>query len=119
MEPIIAPSFFYWIEVFEAIKILSIVIGTLGPIGVIGLWCEYHDGEFGALLPTSMTILWFIFLCTGIFLPSKSTLIKMKVAEYVTKDNVKVVMKYISDIKDETKDDVIDVIKALKEEEGE
>jgi hypothetical protein len=130
MEPIIAPSFFYWIDVLDTIRIIFFLLGGIGiicfGISVPAYFAETitksdireNTADYRFFKKLCLCLILSIFvLVSGIFVPAKPTLIKMKIAEYVTKDNVQKVVKYISDIKEETKADVIDIIKELKKEE--
>jgi Na+-transporting methylmalonyl-CoA/oxaloacetate decarboxylase beta subunit len=133
MEPIIAPSFFYWIDVIEGIKCLFIIL-PIACFAIITLiaWLSYDcmssysdeerkrkESRKKVLISKTIRYGWIVFVIVfiGILIPTKSTLIKMKIAEYVTKDNVHKVVKYISEIKEETKADVIEIIKELKKGE--
>ena len=58
-----------------------------------------------------------LLLIATVLLPSKDTMIKMKVAQYVTSNNIQMVINLADELRNKTKRDVIDIIQKLKEGE--
>jgi hypothetical protein len=129
MNPIINPSFFYWLNVVDGIITLFTVVTVFVSIAclMISLWgliiwtANSHCGDddrdvitgkklvrIGASL---FAVVVFLFLAIS-FIPSKDTLIQMAVAKNLTYDRVGKVISSGKALKDEVKNDIIDILKA-------
>ena len=117
MDYIISPSWFYWIEVANAVKICSFVAAVILLCSFIILAAVSHDDDFlgyhedakkkrkvmaGCLVALAL------FSVAGIFVPSKQTLIEMMIAKKATYDNVSWTI-------DQVKEAVDYIISAIKE----
>lgn len=104
-EYIINPSWFYWLSVFQGIKIMLLIAGASGAIiwGIItGLilgdpeWDElkksklYWAGWIASLLA----------LVCWIFAPSKDVMTQMLVARFMTHENIAYSVETIKEIAD-------------------
>ena len=97
MNYIIDPMWFYWINVMDAINIISIVgicvsvvfliIGSIIYFENYGYDEDDRDKKLGAnFLKIAIPFL-IVFVLVVIFLPTKSTLIEMQIARYATVEN--------------------------------
>lgn len=123
MDYIINPSWFYWINVADAIKCASLIIEiisgailalfvmlSIGALKDAG-W-DKEDDEYKTT--TKIAKLFGIFfaasLLTFIFLPSRDTLIEMLVAKFATVDNAKLTVDAVKD----SVDYIVNAISSLK-----
>ena len=103
---IIEPMWFYWVNVLDSINVFAVFMCILGIVGsvvcfILSHGC-YSDEEyemwkkrmkicFGALVLSAIIV---------IFVPSSETLIKMKLAEFGTYENVSIVVETIENMTD-------------------
>lgn len=99
MEPIINPAWFYWIDVINTFGILLRVLSIL--FGIVWLILLFAfiilDGAYNKNKAESCIkffIVSFIVLVAAIiisiFIPSKETMEKMMIANYITKNNLEI-----------------------------
>lgn len=113
MKPIINPWIFYWAEVSETIKIVSlllliaIIIGGVIIFMIYGSDIDFEDEtenrKFFKRLRLTIVVALFLLICT-IVIPSEETVYKMAITSYVTEDNyykgkeeIKELIDYICD----------------------
>ena len=128
MEQIISPWFFYWINVVDGLgvffAIATFIFGVTSIISVLFYGCEKTMGIYAeknllkkfkkiALMMGPFFIICFFI---SIFIPSKTTLIQMIVADKLTYNNVEKVLDSGKNIKNELKQDVMDILNAIGEE---
>lgn len=119
MECIINPSWFYWIEVANTVKICSFIAAAILVIASIILAVSSHiDDDFNEhenakkkrkVMAVCLVAL-ALFSVVGIFVPSKQTLIEMMIAKKATYDNVSWTLEQVK----EAVDYVISAIKEIK-----
>lgn len=119
MEYIITPSWFYWIEVANAVKICSfIAAGILLCSSIILAILSHDDDDFNEheeakkkrkVMAICLVAL-ALFSAVGIFVPSKQTLIEMMIAKKATYDNVSWTLEQVK----EAVDYIISAIKEIK-----
>ena len=127
MDPIIDPMFFYWIHAVVACKIVA-ALGFMVMIAIgFGIWiqlCPYTlftIGDSAKRPKTSVAgivgcfVLAIMLALTGLFIPSKDTLIQMKIAEHATGDNIQRVIELSGKLKEAIKQDALDIIDATKD----
>lgn len=103
MDYIINPFWFYWVSVFDALKIVCIAAGVVIAI-VGGIICGDAMNEpwskdlekWSKRLKTVFAVSAAL-MCVGVFIPSEATMIKMMLAKYATMDNVKIAYQAILD----------------------
>ena len=128
MEPIIAPSTFYWIDVISTLStistglfIFSAAALAVALIFLIALIIEDElNGDFGKLykkLLITLTIMTTIFGLSYVFTPSKETLIAMTVTKYVTPDNIATVGGTIEESVSSIATDIVQIIDAASDKE--
>lgn len=119
MEYIINPSWFYWIEVANAVKICSFVAATILLCASIVLAVVSHDDDFFGdhedakkkrKVMAACLVALALFSVVGIFVPSKQTLIEMMIAKKATYDNVSWTIEQVK----EAVDYIISAIKEIK-----
>ena len=113
MNYIVDPSWVYWIGIAEAAKIISLVVGgLLWIICLIAVPIFVDDGEWEDVKKWAMPFIAvaFVLVIIGVFIPSKQTLITMKVAELATKENVTLTANQLKEIVDY----IINALKELK-----
>lgn len=118
MNYIVDPSWVYWMNVASAMKVLCLMIGGIGMVAMIiavpiCVADAFDDDDYATIrkwaIPiTSVSI---IFILAGVFIPSKETLITMKVAELATKENITLTAQQLKEIVDY----IINAIKELKQ----
>ena len=113
MNYIINPAWIYWIKVVDTIKRLCF-ISAIGAVIVVIIAVVYaFDSTFSeeriAARKISKVLLPIIFalIIVSIFVPSKETLIEMKLAEVVTTENLNVGIESVKGI-------LNDIISAIK-----
>ena len=102
---IINPSWFYWISVCEGVKFLCCTIGVLCVSGVIISAISYFSdidfnkdkAELYKKWVTRLGVAVIVAALIAILIPSKETLIQMKLAELITYDNTNKVIEIIQD----------------------
>jgi hypothetical protein len=111
MEHIINPWFFYWINVADALNVAFVIGVVVGVITMIvgGIVRGKKTFKTGVLV---------VIICVfpAIFIPTKTTLIQMAVADKLTYNNVEQVLDSGKNIKNELKQDVLDIINAIGDE---
>ena len=128
MEPIIAPSTFYWIDVISTLSIistglfvLSAVVLILALIFLIVFIAEDEfKGDFKKFYKKILIIFTIITTVCGLlftFTPSKETLIAMTVAKYVTPDNITAVGGTIEESVSSIATDIVQIIDAASDKE--
>ena len=128
MEPIIAPSTFYWIDVVSTLSTISIVLFGLSAaalvlalVFLIAFIIEDElNSDFGKLykkILIILTIITTVFGLSYVFTPSKETLIAMTVAKYVTPDNITAVGGTIEESVSSITNEIIRVIEAASDKE--
>ena len=128
MEPIIAPSTFYWINVISTLSristglfVLSVFALVVALILLIPLTVEdeLNDdfGKFYKKLLIILTIITTIFGLSYVFTPSKETLIAMTVTKYVTPDNIATVGGTIEESVSSIATDIVQIIDAASDKE--
>lgn len=94
MNYIINPSWFYWLNVVDGLKVVLLAITIVGGIvGVCAALCGIDDWisdkEVKKLRKISKIsiIIFLVCIIAFIFIPSKQTLIEMQVAKFATYEN--------------------------------
>lgn len=113
-EYIINPSWFYWISVASAVKIGAVIVGFLALVilficlidysfnkDMIGFGAKYKaECESDKKVGKIMAIVCGVMLIIAILVPSRETLIQMKLAELGTYDNANKAIEMIQDATD-------------------
>jgi hypothetical protein len=104
-EYIIDPSWFYWTSVFQGIKVLLLIIGVTGTLGLgIGTGVALLDIEWDELKKSKLYwVGWIVSLLAlvgGLFAPSKEVMMQMMVARYLTHENIAYSVETIKEIAD-------------------
>ena len=117
MNYIVDPSWVYWMNISNVMKIMCLIIGGVGIVAMIiavpvGLAEAFDEEDYAkirkwAVLIASVSI---IIVLAGVFIPSKETLITMKVAELATKENITLTAQQLKEIVDY----IINALKELK-----
>lgn len=117
MNYIVDPSWVYWMNVANAIKVLCAIIGGVCilvlMIGVPVCLAEaFDEKDYTKIRKWAIPIasVGIILILAAVFIPSKETLITMKVAELATKENITLTAQQLKEIVDY----VINAIKELK-----
>lgn len=113
MNYIVDPSWVYWIGIAETVKTIAIVAGgTLGIIFLIAIPICLVDYMWNDVKKWAIPfiVIALVLVIAGIFIPSKQTLITMKVAELATKENVQLTAQQLKEIVDY----IINALKELK-----
>ena len=117
MNYIVDPSWVYWMNVANTIKVLCVIMGGVGilalMIGVpVCLADAVDEDDYAKLRKWSIPVasVSIIFILAGVFIPSKETLITMKVAELATKENITLTAQQLKEIVDY----IINALKELK-----
>ena len=128
MEPIIAPSTFYWIDVISTLSIISTGLFVLSAavliLALIFLIVFIAEDEFKGdfkkfykKILIIFTIITTVFGLLFTFTPSKETLIAMTVAKYVTPDNITAVGGTIEESVSSIATDIVQIIEAASDKE--
>ena len=128
MEPIIAPSTFYWINVISTLSIISTSLFILSAVALVVALIflisftvedELNDnfGKFYKKILITLTIITTIFGLSYVFTPSKETLIAMTVTKYVTPDNITAVGGTIEESVSSIATEIIRVVEAASDKE--
>lgn len=114
MNYIVDPMWFYWLQVFNELRILFMASGLIGcGVGLLGtayvtlqfddMWAiESQRKEYIQIMKKIkkfIIIFAIIFIC-GLIIPNKETMISMKIAEYATYDNLNATTEKIKEITD-------------------
>lgn len=117
MNYIVDPSWVYWMNISNVMKIMCLIIGGVGIIAlIIGvpvcLAEAFDEDDYATIRKWSIPIasVSIILVLAGLFIPSKETLIAMKVAELATKENVQLTAQQLKEIVDY----IINALKELK-----
>lgn len=108
MDYTINPSWFYWISVFAAMKVLCLVVGMillLTGLATTFMYINRKEEDVPTNTNARNTIVrlanWsFRFILLGIFIPDKETYIEMTIAKLVTYDNAQTVIESIKSAAD-------------------
>ena len=128
MEPIIAPSTFYWIDVISTLSIISTGLFVLSAavliLALIFLIVFIAEDEFKGdfkkfykKILMIFTIITTVFGLLFTFTPSKETLIAMTVAKYVTPDNITAVGGTIEESVSSIATEIVQIIDAASDKE--
>ena len=128
MEPIIAPSTFYWLEIISNFKLFLTIFFAVACIGLVICIISFivtlvedeletHAGKVVKKICKSCTIITFIFGLLFIFTPSKETLMTMIVAKYVTPNNITAVGGTIEESVSSIATEIIRVVEAASDKE--
>lgn len=117
-EPIVNPMWFYYLQLVEKVNFICIVvIIVLGIIIISGVifhiatYLDEYDVSFTdeKITPLSVRIksfikipmmLFIIVLIISTVIPTKETLVSMKIAEYTTYENLDIATEKIKDVTD-------------------
>ena len=128
MEPIIAPSTFYWLEIISNFKLFLTIFFAVACIGLVICIISFivtlvedeletHAGKVVKKICKSCTIITFIFGLLFIFTPSKETLMTMIVTKYVTPDNITAVGGTIEESVSSIATDIVQIIESASDKE--
>ena len=128
MEPIIAPSTFYWIEVIDNVKACSAIFFGIGVAVLITLLIALFvllaeddlKGYFGKIFKKACviaTVATTIFGLFCLFIPSQETLITMIAAKYVTPDNIAAVGGTVEDSVEFITNEIIRAVEASEDKD--
>ena len=128
MEPIIAPSTFYWIDVISTLSIISTGLFVLSAavliLALIFLIVFIAEDEFKGdfkkfykKILIIFTIITTVFGLLFTFTPSKETLIAMTVAKYVTPDNITAIGGTVEESVSSIATDIVQIIEAASDKE--
>ena len=128
MEPIIAPSTFYWIDVISTLSIISTGLFVLSAAVlilaliflIVFIVEDEFKGDFKKFYKKILIIFTIITTVFGLlftFTPSKETLIAMTVAKYVTPDNITAVGGTIEESVSSIATDIVQIIEAASDKE--
>ena len=117
MNYIVDPSWVYWMNTADVIKIMCLIIGGAGMLAMIiavpiCVMEAFDDDDYATIRKWAIPIssISIIFILAGVFIPPKETLITMKVAELATKENITLTAQQLKEIVDY----IINAIKELK-----
>lgn len=105
---IINPSWFYWISVCEGVKIFCYIIGVLSISGAVICTMNYFletgfnddKAKLNKKLAVRFGVAVIVVALIAILIPSKETLVQMKLAELITYDNANKAIELIQDATD-------------------
>lgn len=117
MNYIVDPSWVYWMNVASTMKVLCLLIGGLSMVVTfvavpVFLADAYDEDDYATIRKWAIPIasVSIILILAGVFIPSKETLITMKVAELATKENITLTAQQLKEIVDY----IINALKELK-----
>lgn len=104
-EYIISPSWFYWIDVLDAVRQgATIVFGMLLVSGSIGVFICFDCGHIKELPKKKFTYVFLsamvVSLIMVLLIPSKTTMVEMMIAQYATHENIQYSIETIKEIAD-------------------
>lgn len=117
MNYIVNPSWVYWMNISDVMKMLCFIIGGVGMVAMIiavpicvADACD--DDDYATIRKWAIPIasISITLILAGVFIPSKETLITMKVAELATKENITLTAQQLKEIVDY----IINALKELK-----
>lgn len=88
---IIDPSWFYWVSVFEALKVVCVVIGAVLILITI-MYLAEEGFDWGAVLLIFFVL---VFLAGAVFIPDRQTMYQMMIAKYATYENANLTVEAI------------------------
>lgn len=107
MEYVINPMWFYWLQICDGLREFIIVCGVLAIVaGLTMVLIAFLDGGYynrnerlTKIKKNTIRAIICGIICVivSVVIPSSETLIKMKIAEFGTKDNVETVLQTIND----------------------
>ena len=117
MNYIVDPSWVYWMNISNVMKMMCLIIGGICIIAlIIGvpicLADAFDEEDYAKIRKWAIPIasVSIILILAGVFIPSKETLITMKVAELATKENIALTAQQLKEIVDY----IINALKELK-----
>ena len=117
MNYIVDPSWVYWMNISNVMKTMCLIIGGVGIVAMIiavpvCLAEAFDDDDYATIRKWAIPIASasIILVLAGVFIPSKETLIAMKVAELATKENITLTAQQLKEIVDY----IINALKELK-----
>ena len=102
MNYIINPSWFYWLEVVEALKTVFIVCAiTINTVAVIFIIFDSGEDMISSKKTrTIMAVIGILAIFPAILVPSKQTMIEMMVAKFATYENAQWTVDAVKDAVD-------------------
>ena len=108
MDYIIDPMWFYWLQVADDVKILSVIVGAIGGVIAAAIWLwavcsgetSIEEGKRVAKIAKRYAIMFCLIFIISVFIPSKQTLIEMEIAKHATYSNVECIKEQITDAAD-------------------
>jgi len=105
-EYLISPSWLYWIDVLSVVKTgatiaFALLLASVG-IGAVIYCCDCGDiqdllkKKFTYVLLSAMVVS----LLMALFIPSKTTMVEMMIAQYATHENIQYSIETIKEIAD-------------------
>ena len=117
MNYIVDPSWVYWMNISNVMKVMCLIIGVIGMVAMIlgvtvCLTEAFDEEDYAKIRKWAIPIasISIILILAGVFIPSKETLIAMKVAELATKENIDLTAQQLKEIVDY----IINALKELK-----
>ena len=119
MEPIISPWIFYWMDVANALRIISVLAAIVLPFVILFLVLVGNDYDTDE--DCSAKMIWYakrltaalgVFITLIVFIPPKDTMYKMLVTSYVTPNNIELVGGSIDTALDKFTDKVVKIKEA-------
>lgn len=117
-EPIISPWIFYWINVLNSIKhvsILLLLLLILPNLFIIDNYTSHMSDKSAKRSLIVIVIADVMLLSLAIFIPDTETLHKMLVASYITPENINTGVQITKDGIQFIMQTIIDTAKQLKE----
>lgn len=117
MNYIVDPSWVYWMNISDVMKWMCLIIGGAGLVVMFiafPICCveAYDKEDYKAIRKWAIPVVSVsaFLILAGVFIPSKETLITMKVAELETKENIALTAQQLKEIVDY----IINALKELK-----
>ena len=128
MEPIIAPSTFYWLDVISTLSTISTSLFIFSAAALVVALIiliafiieDEFKGDFKKLykkIIIILTIITTVFGLSCVFTPSKETLIAMTVAKYVTPDNITTIGGTIEESVSSIATEIVQIIESASDKE--
>ena len=88
---IIDPSWFYWVSVFEALKVVCVILGVMFIIATM-IHLNEEGFDWGGVL-----LIFFTLVCAAgaIFIPNRQTMYEMMIAKHATYENANLTVEAI------------------------